>query len=86
MAGIVALADQAAGHSLGLINPALYQLAAEHAPGIVPVMSGSNTVSFKQSGRTYTVRGYQARDGYSRAAGVGTIDGQYFVSELARLA
>jgi subtilase family serine protease len=86
MAAIVALADQAAGHSLGLINPALYQLAAEHAPGIVPVTSGNNTVSFKQSGRTYTVRGYQARDGYSRAAGVGTIDGQYFVSELARLA
>ena len=45
-AGIVALADQVAGHSLGLINPALYRLAAEHAPGIVDVTSGNNTVSF----------------------------------------
>ena len=32
-AGIVALADQVAGHPLGLINPALYKLASEHCPG-----------------------------------------------------
>jgi subtilase family serine protease len=85
MAGIVALADQVAGHSLGFINPALYQLAADHAQGIVLVTSGSNTVTFKQSGHRYTVRGFTARKGYSRAAGVGTIDGQYFIPELARL-
>jgi len=85
MAGIVALADQLAGRSLGLINPALYQLAAGHAPGIVEVTSGNNTVTFKQGGRTYTVSGFKARAGYSRAAGVGTIDGQYFIPELARL-
>jgi subtilase family serine protease len=85
MAGIVALADQVAGHSLGFINPALYQLAADHAQGIVLVTSGSNTVTFKQSGHKYTVRGFTARKGYSRAAGVGTIDGQYFIPELARL-
>ena len=30
-AGIVALADQVAGHPLGLINPALYRLAAQGA-------------------------------------------------------
>ncbi|HXL95079.1 MAG TPA: S53 family peptidase [Streptosporangiaceae bacterium] len=86
MAGIVALADQAAGHSLGFINPALYELAADHAAGIVLVTSGSNTVTFKQGGRTYTISGYTARDGYSRAAGVGTVDGQYLIPELARLA
>lgn len=45
-AGIVALADQVAGHSLGLINPALYRLGSEHAPGIVPIDTGNNTVSF----------------------------------------
>lgn len=45
-AGVVAMADQLAGHSLGLVNPALYRLGAEHAPGIVPVTSGNNTVSF----------------------------------------
>jgi subtilase family serine protease len=84
-AGVVALADQLAGHPLGFINPAIYKLAAEHAPGIVLVTSGDTTVSFRQDGRTYTVRGFKARDGYSRATGVGTIDGQYFVPELAHL-
>ena len=49
-AGIVALADQVAGHPLGLINPALYRLAAAHARGIVDVTTGNNTVSFTQGG------------------------------------
>jgi subtilase family serine protease len=85
-AGIVALADQVAGHSLGLINPALYQLAAQHAPGIVEVTSGNNTVSFAQDGHEHTVTGFSARAGYSLAAGVGTVDARYFVPELAHLA
>jgi subtilase family serine protease len=85
-AGIVALADQVAGHSLGLINPALYQLAAQRAPGIVDVTSGSNTVSFVQGGHEQTVTGFSARPGYDLATGVGTVDARYFVPELARLA
>jgi subtilase family serine protease len=85
-AGIVALADQVAGHSLGLINPALYQLAARGAPGIVQVTSGNNTVSFSQDGHEYTVTGFAARHGYSLAAGVGTVNALYFVPELAALA
>ena len=47
-AAIVALADQVAGHPLGLLNPTLYALLAEHAPGLVDVTSGNNTVSFNQ--------------------------------------
>jgi subtilase family serine protease len=85
-AGIVALADQVAGHPLGLINPALYQLAAKNAAGIVPVTSGNNTVSFDQGGREHTVTGFAARRGYSLAAGVGTVNARYFVPELAALA
>jgi subtilase family serine protease len=85
-AGIVALADQVAGHSLGLINPALYQLAAAHKPGIVNVTSGNNTVSFTQDGREQTVTGFTARPGYNLATGLGTVDAPYFVPELARLA
>jgi subtilase family serine protease len=85
-AGIVALADQVAGHSLGLINPALYQLAAEHAHGLVRVTSGNNTVSFRQSGRTHTVHGFSARPGYNLATGLGTVNAAYFVPELAHLA
>ena len=79
-AGIVALADQEAGHSLGFINPAIYKLYAEHAKGIVPVTSGNNTVDFQGGG---TVRGYSARNGYSLVAGVGTVNGLLFVPELA---
>jgi subtilase family serine protease len=85
-AGIVALADQVAGHSLGLINPALYQLAAEHEPGLVDVTSGNNTVSFTQDGREQTVTGFTARPGYDLATGLGTVNAPYFVPELARLA
>jgi subtilase family serine protease len=85
-AGIVALADQVAGHPLGLINPALYQLSAKHAPGIVNVTSGTNTVSFSQGGRKHTVPGFRAGPGYNLASGVGTINALYFVPELARLA
>jgi len=85
-AGIVALADQVAGHSLGLINPALYQLAAQRAPGIVEVTSGNNTVSFTQDGHQQTVTGFTAGPGYSLATGVGTVNARYFVPELARLA
>ncbi len=85
-AGIVALADQVAGHPLGLINPALYKLASEHAPGLVRVLSGNNTVSFRQHGRSYTVHGFAARPGYNLATGLGTVNAQFFVTELARLA
>jgi subtilase family serine protease len=81
-AAIVALADQAAGHPLGLINPALYALAARHAPGIVPVASGNNSVSF--SG--VTVHGYSVRHGYNLVTGLGTVNGQYLVPELAHSA
>jgi len=81
-AAIVALADQVAGHPLGLINPALYALAARHAPGIVPVASGNNTVSFSGG----TVHGYSVRHGYNLVSGLGTVNGQYLAPELARSA
>ena len=84
-AAIVALADQVAGHSLGLINPAIYQLEAEHAPGIVDVTSGNNTVSFGQGTgeKPITVQGYSAGKGYDLVTGVGTVNAQQFVYELA---
>jgi subtilase family serine protease len=82
-AGIVALAAQVAGHPLGPVNPALYRLAAGHARGIVDVTKGNTTVSFTQGGRRHTVRGFTAARGYDLASGVGTVDGRYFVRELA---
>ena len=84
-AAIVALADQVAGHPLGLINPALYALSARRAPGLVDVTSGNNTVSFYQGAadKLYTVKGYPARAGYDLVTGVGTINALSFVHELA---
>jgi hypothetical protein len=81
----VALAAQLAGHSLGLINPALYALSAAHAPGLVDVTSGNNTVSFLQP-LLVTVRGYNAGRGYDLASGVGTINAALFVPELVQAA
>jgi subtilase family serine protease len=85
-AGIIALADQVAHHPLGLINPALYLMSELRLPGIVPVTSGNNTVSFTQNGKLVTVHGFSARPVYSLAAGVGTVNGALFVPELAFLA
>jgi subtilase family serine protease len=85
-AGIVALADQVAGHRLGLINPALYAMKANHAAGLVPVTSGNNTVTFTQDGKTYTVTGYQAGPGYNLASGLGTVNAAEFVPTLAAYA
>ena len=86
-AAIVALADQVAGHPLGLINPALYRLAAERAPGIVDVTSGNNTVpSTRAPAKPVTVKGYPAGQGYDLVTGVGTVNAQQFVFELRQLA
>ena len=81
-AGVVAIADQVAGHGLGLINPALYKMEAAHDPGILDVTAGTNTVTFPQGGSQHTVRGWDAASGYDLASGVGTIDAAQFVPEL----
>ncbi len=86
LAGIVSLADQVAHHSLGLINPALYALSARHAPGLVDITQGNNTVSFTQNGTFDTVPGFSALRGYDLASGVGTVNAALFVPELARAA
>ncbi len=84
-AAIVALADQVAGHPLGQINPAIYRLESEHAPGIVDVTSGNNSVSFDPgaNGKTVSVEGYPAGRGYDLVTGVGTVNANDFVYELA---
>jgi subtilase family serine protease len=76
--GIVALADQAAGHRLGNINEALYALGLnKHAErkGIVDVTSGNNSFG--------GVTGYTAGPGYDLASGLGTFDGAKLISSLA---
>jgi subtilase family serine protease len=85
-AGIVAIADQVAGHGLGLLNPALYKMEVAGDPGIVDVTAGTNTVTFPQGGSVHTVRGFDAVKGYDLSSGVGTIDGAKFVPELVAAA
>jgi subtilase family serine protease len=81
-AAIVALADQVAGHGLGLLNPALYALQHVASSGLVPVTSGNNTVAFVSKGKTVTVQGFQATAAYNLATGLGTIDAALFVPAL----
>jgi subtilase family serine protease len=75
-AGIVALADRAAGHPLGNLNPRLYRLAAAGDGAIVDVRSGSNGFA--------GVSGYAAGPGYDLVTGLGTVDAARLVRALAR--
>ncbi len=98
--GIVALADQYAGHSLGYLNPELYTLAEQggYYNGIVPITQGNNTYTFciaadVESDGTcpsrrdlVTVPGFYANGSYNDATGWGTVDAARFVPALARRA
>jgi subtilase family serine protease len=82
-AGIVAIADQAAGHDLGFLNPVLYKIGTDPANGIVDITKGNITVTFTQGGNTYTVKGAKATTGYDLASGLGTPDAAKLVMALA---
>jgi subtilase family serine protease len=88
-AGIVALADQAAGQRLGLLNHRIYNLLArKQGTGIVDVTSGNNSLTFCSANCgtaqevDTTVNGYSAGPGYDLASGVGTVDAAQFVRAL----
>ncbi|MGW3130534.1 S53 family peptidase [Streptomyces sp. NPDC001123] len=78
-AGIVALADQAAGHRLGNIQKRLYDLSSYRSriTGVVDVNDGTNN-SYQG------VTGYKAVNGYDLATGVGTVDALRFVPALVK--
>lgn len=82
--GVVALADQMAHHSLGLLNPALYLMGAGHAPGLVDITTGNNSVWFvtPTTSTRVTVPGYGAGPGYDLASGLGTVNAALFVPSL----
>jgi subtilase family serine protease len=97
--GIVALADQVAGRSLGYLNPALYAMAQSRVrDGIVPISQGHNTYTFCQaadigsnsacasSADLVTVPGFHANGYYNDATGWGTVNAATFVPALARFA
>lgn len=77
-AGIMAIADQMAGHPLGFINPTLYKLAesSHYAQDFNDVTSGNN------SNATAHVTGYAATPGWDAATGWGTPDAAKLLPDL----
>jgi subtilase family serine protease len=79
-AGIVAMADQVAGHRLGLINSRLYQMATGGASGIVDITAVAGKTNNNSFGG---VSGFPVMPGYDLTTGLGTVDANIFVRQLA---
>ena len=77
-AGVVAIADQIAGHGLGQINPTLYQLAAgpKHGTYFYDVTTGNNQAD-------PSVPGYPATTGWDPVTGLGTPNAAKLAPALA---
>ena len=77
-AGIMAIADQVAGHPLGFINPALYKLAesSSYAQDFHDITSGNNTNNAAH------VQGYSAASGWDPITGLGTPNAEKLVPDL----
>ncbi len=78
-AALVAIADQVAGHSLGLINPKLYSLAADpssYSKDFFDVTTGQNQTD-------PSVPGYSATTGWDPVTGLGTPNAANLVPALA---
>jgi subtilase family serine protease len=77
-AGLVAIADQINGGGLGLINPALYKVAAnptQYAADFNDITIGDNTTSS-------TVPGYPASTGWDPVTGLGTPNAALLLPDL----
>ena len=83
-AALIALADQYAGRHLGLVNPAIYQIARgpSYHQAFHDVTTGNNTVRFPPR----TITGYQAAPGWDPVTGWGSPDAQVLIPLLARYA
>jgi subtilase family serine protease len=77
-AGLIAIADQLAGHGLGLINPALYSLAAgaNYGSYFYDVTVGNNQTD-------PSIPGYFASPGWDPVTGLGTPNAATLVPALA---
>jgi subtilase family serine protease len=83
-AGVIALADQYAGHDLGFVNPALYRIAstALYRTAFHDIATGNTTVEFPPQ----VLTGYQAAAHWDPVTGLGSPDAQVLVPLLARYA
>jgi subtilase family serine protease len=77
-AGLVAIADQIAGHGLGQINPTLYALASgpDYGTDFYDVTTGNNQAD-------PSVPGYSAATGWDPVTGLGTPNAAALVPALA---
>jgi subtilase family serine protease len=76
-AGLIAIADQMAGHDLGYINPALYQIAhnaSMYARDFHEVTVGCN--------QTTSIPGYCASQGWDAVTWLGTPDAANLLPDL----
>ena len=76
-AAITALADQAAHHRLGFLNPALYLLSHGPKAGYFfhDVTTGNNSVTLPDAnGNPVSITGYSAAKGWDPVTGIGTPD------------
>ncbi len=80
-AGLIALADQEAGHPLGFVNPAIYRIARGplYHRAFHDITAGSNTMVFNG----VTITGYEAGPGWDPVTGWGTPDAEFLVPLLA---
>jgi subtilase family serine protease len=80
--GLIALADQEAGHPLGFVNPAIYRIAQSplYHKAFHDITTGNNTVSLNG----VTITGYQAGTGWDPVTGWGSPDAQVLIPLLAR--
>jgi subtilase family serine protease len=83
-AGLIALADQAAGRPLGLVNPALYQIGRSeyyHA-AFHDITVGNNSVTYPQG----SVTGYSAAPDWDPTTGLGTPNAGVLIPLLVQYA
>jgi subtilase family serine protease len=83
-AAVIALADQEAGHHLGLVNPAIYRIAhsAAYHSAFHDVVTGDNSVLWP----TGVFVGYEAGPGWDPVTGWGSPDARVLVPLLAHQA
>ena len=81
-AGLIALADQEAGHALGFVNPAIYRIARSplYDKAFHQITTGNNTVVLNG----VPITGYQAGPGWNPVTGWGTPDAAVLIPLLAR--
>jgi subtilase family serine protease len=76
-AGLIAIADQIAGHSLGFINPDLYAIgkdARSYAAAFHDITAGDNTQG--------SIQGYKAVPGWDPDTGLGSPRADFLIASL----